>query len=183
MNNFQENIRNIYGELGKKWLSNLPSLVQELSSLYGLSHLRPCANLSFNYVLEGFQEQKPIVLKLGLDDLALKREAEALRVFSRKGVVNILFQKEGMLLIEPAVPGLSLKHFFPKRDVEAIKIASTCMKQLHQANIPQNHNFLHIQDWLQVLVDLLPVFKNEDSQLREVLAADDQCRSLHKLSP
>lgn len=43
------------------------TLVEQMKTAYGLSGLKPVKNLSFNYVLFGFQESQPIILKLGPD--------------------------------------------------------------------------------------------------------------------
>ena len=54
-------------------------------------------------------------------------------------------------LLERAIPGISLKNYFPNKDQEAIEIACKIMKKLHQASIPEHHNFPHIRDWLSTL--------------------------------
>jgi streptomycin 6-kinase len=66
MNEFEKNIINLYGEEGKKWLNNLPKLTAQMASKQGLSDLKPVKNLSYNYVLSGHQNSKPIILKLHL---------------------------------------------------------------------------------------------------------------------
>ena len=81
MKNFEQNIINLYGEKGRKWQQNLPNLVAQLANTYRLSNLKPVNNLSYNYVLSGFQGSKPIILKLGLDIDGFKREAAALTAF------------------------------------------------------------------------------------------------------
>ena len=75
MKTFEKNIINLYGEKGRQWLDRLPNLVTKLASTYGLSNLKPVNNLSYNYVLSGFQGPQPIILKLGLDIDGFKREA------------------------------------------------------------------------------------------------------------
>ena len=107
--------------------------------------------MSYNYVLSGFQSSKPIILKLVLDNEKLKKEALALKAFSGYGAVNVLIEKEGMLLLERFNPGISLRSYFPTRDNIAVTIASKLMKQLNQAPIPKNLDFPHIKDWLAVL--------------------------------
>jgi streptomycin 6-kinase len=93
----------------------------------------------------------PIILKLGLDHEALNRESFALKCFAGYGVVKVLAEDKSMLLLERAVPGASLKRYFPDREQESIEIACSVMKKLHQANIPATHNFPHIKDWLAAL--------------------------------
>lgn len=148
---FHSNIINIYGEKGKAWLDALPQLVSAIASRLDLRDLKEVTNLSYNYVLSGFHGDNPIILKAGLDNAGLKREVFALRCFAGCGAVKVLAENEGMLLLERAVPGTSLKSYFPDREQESIEIACNVMKKLHQANIPSAHNFPHIKDWLTAL--------------------------------
>jgi streptomycin 6-kinase len=117
MSSFESNIVNIYGDRGKVWLSNLKTLLEEIALKWNLSELKPFNNLSYNYVLSGFQNKQPIVLKLGFDIESLQREAEALRNFYNFGAVKILAEKDGALLLERAMPGKSLKSYFPEMDI------------------------------------------------------------------
>jgi streptomycin 6-kinase len=151
MKNFEQNIINLYGEKGRQWQENLPNLVAQLANTYGLSNLKAVNNLSYNYVLSGFQEAQPIILKLGLDIDGSKREAAALMAFSGFGVVEILSKNNGLLLLECAVPGISLKSYFPGNDDQAINITANVIKRLHKAPIPSTHAFPHIKDWLEAL--------------------------------
>jgi streptomycin 6-kinase len=165
---FHSNILNIYGEKGKAWLDALPQLVAATSSKLDLRDLKEVTNLTCNYVLSGFLGDNPIILKLGLDHEALIREAFALKRFAGYGAVKVLSEDKGILLLERAVPGVSLRgvcdeaiHEFsgsrpaaalPRgRDDEAVKISCGIMQKLHQANIPVAHNFPHIKDWLTAL--------------------------------
>ena len=151
MNIFHSNIISIYGEKGKAWIDELPQIVSAISSRLDLRDLKEVTNLTYNYVLSGFQGDDPIILKLGLDNEALVREAFALRYFEGCGAVHVLAEDKGMLLLERAVPGASLKNYFPNREQESIEIACVVMQKLHQVNIPENHNFPHIKDWLTAL--------------------------------
>jgi streptomycin 6-kinase len=113
--------------------------------------LKEVTNLTYNYVLSGLQGNNPIILKLGLDSEGLAREAFALKCFAGYGAVKVLAEDDGMLLLERAVPGISLKSYFPDQEHESIEIACVIMQKLHQVDIPENHNFPHIKDWLTVL--------------------------------
>ena len=148
MTTFHSNIISIYGEQGKALLNALPELVAAISSKHGLRDLKEVANLTYNYVLLGFHGDNPIILKASLDSEGLAREAFALRCFEGCGAVKVLAEDKGMLLLERAAPGTSLKDYFPDREQESIEIACNVMKKLHQANIPSAHNFPHIKDWL-----------------------------------
>ncbi len=151
MNTFHSNIISIYGEKGKAWLAKLPQLVSAISLRMDLRDLKEVTNLTYNYVLSGFQGDNPIILKLGLDHKALTREAYALRCFEGCGAVNVLAEDKGMLLLERAVHGTSLKSYFPTNENESIEIVCNVIQKLHQANIPVTHNFPHIRDWLTAL--------------------------------
>lgn len=148
MNTFKSNLISIYGEKGQAWIAGLPRLVAAISSRLGLRDLKEVTNLTYNYVLSGLQGDSPIILKLGIDHEALTREAFALHCFAGYGVVKVLAEDKGMLLLERAVPGTSLKDYFPDKEQESIEIACEVMQKLHQANIPVTHNFPHIKDWL-----------------------------------
>ena len=148
-NKFEENIVNLYGEQGKSWLHNISNIVQEISIKWRLSDLNPLASLSYNYVVSGYRGNQPIVLKLGLDIEALRKEAAALRAFSKHGGIEVLLEDSGMLLLERAITGDSLKRCFPKRDIESVQIVANLISKLHKA--PINQDFPHIKDWLTVL--------------------------------
>lgn len=151
MNPFHSNIISIYEKKCKAWLNALPELVTTISSKDGLRDLKEVTNLTYNYVLSGFQGDNPIILKLGLDNEELTREAFALKCFAGCGAVKVLSEDDGMLLLERAIPGISLKSYFPNQEHKSIEIACEVMKKLHQASIPEGHHFPHIKDWLEAL--------------------------------
>ena len=172
MTTFHSNIISIYGEKGQAWIAGLPQIVAAISSKLDLRDLIEVNNLTYNYVLSGFQGDNPIILKLGLDHGLLNREAFALKCFAGYGVVKVLAEDEGMLLLERAVPGTSLRSYFPDQEHESIEIASRVMKKLHQASIPTAHNFLHIKDWLKALDKDWPIpdgYLKKSQKLRDQL--------------
>lgn len=150
MNTFERNILSIYKNKGQLWLESLPQLAQKMAEKYGLSDLEPVADLSYNYVLSGFQGSQPVILKLGLDMEGLKRESVALKAFAKYGAVKLLAQGEGTLLLERATPGNSLKSLFPSEDPSAIQIACNVMVRLHRAPLALSM-FPPIRDWLFAL--------------------------------
>jgi len=168
---FSSNIISIYGEKGQAWIAGLPRLVAAISSKLDLRDLIEVTNLTYNYVLSGFQGDSPIILKLGLDHEALTRETFALKCFAGYGVVNVLAEDKGMLLLERAVPGTSLKSYFPDQEHESIEIACIVMKKLHQASIPEHHSLPHIQDWLTALDRDWPI---PDAYLKKARKLRDQ---------
>ncbi|MDF1758748.1 MAG: aminoglycoside phosphotransferase family protein [Legionellaceae bacterium] len=151
MQNFKDNIVNIYGEKGRLWLQDLPKLISDKSCEYNLSELIPVSNMSFNYVVKGYQESKPIILKLGLDYKALAKEAACLNSFSNHGAVGCIDSSEGFLLLEQAIPGSSMKECFQIEDAESSIVLSNVIKELHKAGIPKKHNFYYLEDLLKAL--------------------------------
>lgn len=131
MSAFHANILNIYGEKGQAWLDELPALVAAISASLNLRDLKEVTNLTYNYVLSGFQGDNPIILKLGLDNAGLKREAWALKCFAGCGAVKVLSEDDGILLLERAVPGTTLKSYFPDKEEESIEIVCGVMKRLY----------------------------------------------------
>ena len=165
---FEQNIVNLYGEKGRQWLDYLPNLITSLAATYELSHLKLVNNLSYNYVLSGFQGYQPIILKLGLDVGGFKREAAALMALKEFGVVQVFSENAGLLLLECATPGVSLKSYFPENDNEAINITANVIKRLHKASVPSAHVFPHIKDWLTALDGDLKIPAQTIQRAREV---------------
>ena len=172
MNTFQLNIISIYGEKGKAWLAKLPELVAAISSMLDLRNLTEVTNLTYNYVLSGFQGDNPIILKLGIDHEYLMQEAFALKCFAGFGAVKMLVEDDKILLLERAVPGTSLKDYFPNQEDESIKITCGIMKKLHQVNSPVASDVPHIKDWLTALDKNLPIpdeYLKKARELRDYL--------------
>lgn len=149
MSQFESNIINIYGQKGKAWLDSLQALVHKSAEKFNLNDLKPIPNLTYNYVLSGKMEDIPIILKLGIDLEALEKEALVIKCFQGCGVLKLFAQDKDLLLLERAIPGDSLKKYFPKMDGQAINIVCNVMRKLHQA--PISSTLPHIKDWLAIL--------------------------------
>lgn len=120
--------------------------MSQLADLWGLTHLQPYEDLSYNYTLFGYQNGKPIVLKLGLDEFGLEREAMALKAFKGYGAISVIDHQKNALLLQRAIPGTSLKG-----NPNAIEIACNVIKRLNKAPIPIHHRFPNVSEWLAVL--------------------------------
>ena len=55
MKTLTHNITSLFGEKGKLWFNNLPDITNKLAELWDLSELTAYNNLSYNYVLKGWQ--------------------------------------------------------------------------------------------------------------------------------
>jgi len=180
MNPFEKNISSIYQSKGKAWLADLPKKVEQIAALWELDHLHPFHSLSYNYVLEGYQKDNPIVLKISLDELSLDREAKALAVFADYGAVAVLAHTKEALLLQRAMPGNPLKAQFPKGHPNTIKIACDVAKRLHQAPLPKDNHFPHIKDWLATLDNEwnIPRFHLEKARTLKNILLEDQGASV-----
>jgi len=172
MSSFEQNIITIYGSEGKKWLHELPSVLADLSKQYNISQLEPVSNMSFNYVARGFIKEKPIIVKLGLNNKALSKETQCLKAFESHATPKVIANKDNMIIMECAVPGITLKEHFPLQETEATNILCNVIKDLHTAQIPIGHNFYHIKDLLQTLdkeIDIPNNILNKARRLRDKL--------------
>ena len=123
MNAFHSRIINIYKRKGRVWSDELPQLVITISSKLELRDLKAVANLTYNYVLSGFQGDNPIILKLGLDNVGLKREAFALKCFASCRAVKVLAEDNACYFCKEQRQAYHLKVIF--------KIQSRNLSKLH----------------------------------------------------
>lgn len=150
---FIVNLTTIYGQSGMAWLEGLPKLQAQLTKQWNLSKLVPCTDLSYNMVLAGWRNEEPIILKIGIDLLAIQREYTAIKAFYGHGLVELLDADldKGALLITRAVPGMSLVSLFPDSDDRALSIACDLVKNLHKAPIPAANSFPNLTEWLSII--------------------------------
>lgn len=142
---FEKNIMSIYEERGRDWLSALPKLLSIISKKYNLSQIIPFENLSYNYVAKAIYKQRNVVIKLSLDIESLKKEAIALKAFADIGAIKLLEEDDGMLILEQAIPGTSLKDYNSSNKLE---IACHIMKAMHKRLIRIEYSFPNIKYWL-----------------------------------
>ncbi len=82
--------------------------------------------------------------------------------------MKVLAEDEGMLLLDRAVPGASVKSYFPDKEQESMEIVCRVMKNLHQANISAAYNLPHIKDWLTALDKDWPIPDEYLQKAREI---------------
>ena len=76
MNELKKNIISMYNDdEGKQWLDSLPEIIAKIAKEHTLSGLTPVNNMIFNYVVSGYQNDKPIILKIGINSKALTKLA------------------------------------------------------------------------------------------------------------
>ena len=150
MHKFRKNIIDIYEEQGRQWLASLPKLLTTLAYQYSLTDLKPVDNMTFNYVVSAIQEDKSVILKLGLNKKALAREAACLKAFKNHGAVNLIAFDDGMILMECAKPGITLSTLFSNDDHQATAILCHVIQQLHQSNKSYASNFIPLSNLLAI---------------------------------
>ncbi|BBJ31370.1 hypothetical protein RAS_04790 [Rickettsia asiatica] len=124
--------------------------------------------------ITGYQNNKPIILKLSFAAQDLVNEAEALKAFSGFGAVAILAQKDNALLLERAVSSISLKEYSSDNK---IAIACKVMSVLHKASVPKIHHFPNIKDQLKALDkewDLPKTYLQKARKLRDELLQNSE---------
>ncbi len=137
---FQDNIRGAFGEVGERWLRELPALVEEAAREFGLTLEPPFQNLSYNYVAPGLREDGvPVVLKLGCVEGEVAQEREALRVFGPQRCVRVLASRGAAMVLE---------RFWGEdaSEEETFEAALGLAAEIH-APAPQGSSFPSVERW------------------------------------
>lgn len=183
MKDFKQNIVSIYGNKGEQWLDDLPDITSKIAKEHNISSLSPVDNMTFNYVASGYQNDKPIILKIGLNSKALAKETHCLRAFSNHAAVGVIAHDNNMIIMERSVPGTTLKEYFPAKDIEATTIFCSVLNELHSANVPDKHDFYHVKDLLKTLdnnLDIPDSILSKSRRLRDnLLSSTDKEVLLH----
>jgi streptomycin 6-kinase len=133
------NVVGVWGEDGRRWLDDLPKVIDEVLDRWSLRLERPLP-MSFHWVAAVTQDDgTPAVLKLavpGSDHQPV--EAATLAAFAGAGAVRLLAYDPdcGALLLRRAVPGRMLRHLVPDRDEEATAVLGSLIRELHAAPAP-----------------------------------------------
>lgn len=113
--------------------------------------------MTFNYVASGYQNDNPIILKIGMNSKALTKEASCLKAFAKHPTAEVIAHDNNMIIMQRAVPGNTLKDHFPDNDIEATKILCASIKEFHKASIPESHNFYHLSELFKTLDQKLDI--------------------------
>jgi len=154
MHKLIQNVINIFGEDGKIWIDKLPGTVEILADHWNLSKLIPADNMSFNYVVKAIcNTDQPVVLKIGFDVNVIADEVRALAYFDGNASVRLIDynEKYNALLLQQAIPGTSLKSFYPANDKFVIDCYVDTVQKLLDKPLPNKHSFRHISDWLKAI--------------------------------
>lgn len=92
----------MYNDEGKQWLDSLPEIIAKIAKAHHLSGLTPVNNMTFHYVASGYQNDQPIILKLGMNSKALTKEASCLKAFAKHGVAEVIADDNNMMIMQRA---------------------------------------------------------------------------------
>ena len=157
MNELKKNIVSMYNDEGKQWLDSLPEIITKIAKEHNLSGLTSVNSMTFNYVASIYQNDKPIILKIGMNSKSLTKEASCLKAFAKHATAEVIANDNNMIIMQRAVPGSTLKDHFPDNDIDATKILCTNIKELHKASIPESHNFYHLSELFKTLDQALNI--------------------------
>ena len=187
---FINNIEGVFGKKGKRFLVNLPDLIDEASQKWGLTDVQASSTLSYNFVAFARRREEEVVLKMSVPNRELKSEMTALRLFNGEGACRLLERdvKKYWMLLERLRPGLMLATL--EDDEEATHIAAEVMQKIWRpletmesasslANTQQQHptqkrasglqSFILLSDWFDGLKKLRPHFKGGTGPFNEKL--------------
>jgi streptomycin 6-kinase len=163
-----------FGEDGRRWLEELPLLLQRCEVRWRLQVGPPVADLSYNYVAPAHMaDGRQIMLKLGVPRAELNREIMALRTYGGRGSVRLVDADagDGVLLLEKLSPGNMLSEFGRENDAEATRIAARVMKRLWRP-VPVDHQFKTIGQWAMGFKRLRDRFQGETGPFHPDLVAE-----------
>lgn len=146
---FKKKIITLRGDVGKKWLDDLPEIIKQYEQKWDINVLPPF-HLSYNYVAPAkTSDGKEVVLKIAFPENGeFSAEIAALKFFNGVSAIKVLQEDmdSGVVLLEKADPGDRLRSISP--DSKQISIASEVIKKLHKP-IPKDSifSFPTISDW------------------------------------
>lgn len=149
---YKKKIESLSGEVGKKWLENLPEQIGYYEKKWNIKTSTPFS-LSYNYVcLAVTEDNKNVVLKISFpNNTEFISEIEALKRFPEDVSIEIKNEdlENKVVLLEQAVPGTPVSKI--TNDEEQVYITSQVIKKLH-VQITENDTkvFPSISDWANI---------------------------------
>ena len=136
-----------FGERGREWLTNLPTLLDEVAQSWSLNIKQPYPNLSINYVARATRtDGTEVVIKIGVPNREITTEISALCCFNGNCSVKLIEAdaQRGVMLLECLSPGKSLLDL--SDDAAATAIAAKVMGKLWRPP-PAQHSFPTVASW------------------------------------
>lgn len=173
--NFKEDIK-AKGEVGIKWLKDIPQIIQKIEKNWDIKVGKPF-DLYFNYVVNAFKNDgTKVVLKIVFpNDKQFQSEVDALKVFNGEGCIKLLEVdlEHFTMLLEKAEPGVALDPW--KNDNEATRVIASVIKKLGKP-VPSQHHFSDAKDFVTEIAEYKQNYKGEKNPLPEYLI--EKCEEL-----
>lgn len=188
--NFRTNLTEIFCEDGRKWLSELPQIVAEISKKHCLKSTGAhFSDLSFNYVLPCvFMDDRQAVIKIGFpkNKPSITDEFNVLKVFDGIAICRALDLDTDFnaMFLERLLPGEDLREVCATDDHGSNVIAVDIMRKLWRKP-PETGKFILLEEWLKGFTETMEFdfeaeifFKGCDAY-RELLAQTKHVKLLH----
>ena len=152
---FVENVIEVCGARGEKWLENIPEILMQLSEMWEISVEAHFLDLSCNYAAPArMADGSAAVIKLALpsEDLEIFSQAAYLLLLDGNGAVRLIAEDRPTraILIERALPGYDLKVLFAGDQVQAVEVAIPALKRIVR-DPPDSGNLIKFADWYEKL--------------------------------
>ena len=150
LRNLETTVINTWGDQGKHWLQQIPTIIDALKSQWQLSDITPYSNLSYHYVGHAEQQgNKAVVVKFGCDRDVIAKEKQTLRHFAGNGMVKLLDSDDtnNALLLERLTPGQSLKQDSDITKQQAMDHYCQVVNQLATASNHSLSEYTHYSQW------------------------------------
>jgi streptomycin 6-kinase len=143
---FVRNITHVLGDAGRRWIDDLPSLLEACERDYGVK-IGPPFELSYNYVAPVTRaDGSEAVLKLSPHGRDFRYEIAATRQFDGRGMARLLEcnEERGIALLERLRPGTMLVAL--DDDARSTEIAADIMLELRR-DAPTDVDLPTTHDW------------------------------------
>lgn len=152
---FVSNIHDLYGEGGKIWLTDISSIINNLSTVWDFEFLKPMTDLSYNFVglVKINATNKTAILKLSPTGGNLVSEMRWLNCIEKGAPEIYAFdEKLNAYLMEHLEPGHSLKRLVKAgKDDEATRIICQTIR-LIQSQHCKIDSFRHLSEFTKSLL-------------------------------
>ena len=152
---FIQTIQKVFGKEGEAFIENIPQLIKDASTRWGLTDIQPVPNLSYNFVAFAKKGDEEVILKMGVPNSEQASEMAALRLFNGEGACQLLDcdEERGAFLLERLNPGIMLAEL--KDDDERTHIAIDVMRNLifRRGGVtpPLQNKFIQLSAWFDDL--------------------------------
>ncbi len=104
--------------------------------------------MSYHYVAKAMVHRQPVVLKIGCDKHLIQNEAKVLKQFNGNGAIELISQNDDLsaLLLQQAIPGTTLKSFYPQDLDLAMDAYVFVIQKLHRREllVPKETSFRYL---------------------------------------